>query len=44
VEPNLAFEELTSKESAQRISAAGRRVRARLQRLVNQLVLEVDND
>ncbi|TDT44356.1 hypothetical protein DES49_0458 [Halospina denitrificans] len=44
LEPELGFEELTSKESAQRVSAAGRRVRARLQRLVNQLVLEVDND
>lgn len=44
LEPELGPGDLASKDSAQQVSAAGRRVRARLQRLVNHLVLEVDED
>lgn len=44
VEPELSAADLTAKDSAQQVSAAGRRIRARLQRLVNHLVLDVGDD
>lgn len=44
VEPDISVADLDASDSAQQVAAAGRRVRARLQRLVNQLVLEVDDD
>lgn len=42
--PDLTPEDLDTPDSAYRVSASARRVRARLQRLVNHLVLEVGDD